>query len=59
MKTWKVTACWPVTMRSVGYYQAETAEEAERLAKEDDLFYDDQEIMDDDGPSEWEATETN
>ena len=56
MKTWKVTAEWPVTLRSVGFYKAETAEQAERMAQEDDLFYDDQEIMDDDGPSEWEVT---
>lgn len=58
MKTWKVTAEWPVTLRSVGYYEAETAEEAERIAREDTYFFEDQRILDDsDGPSEWEVTE--
>ena len=57
MKTWKVTAEWPVTLRSVGYYEAETAEEAQELADADDFFYVDQKILDgSDGPSEWEVT---
>lgn len=57
MKTWKVTAYWPVTMRSVGHYEAETAEQAQELAEEDNFFYEDQKILDDrDGPSEWEVT---
>jgi hypothetical protein len=57
MKTWKVTAEWPVTLQSVGYYEAETAEEAQELAEADDFFYGAQNILDNsDGPAEWEVT---
>lgn len=59
MKTWKVTANWPVTMRSVGHYEAETAEQAQELAQKDFFFYGDQQIYETGGTTEWEVTETN
>ena len=51
-KEFRVSRCWPVDYRSYSFVQASSAEEAARLAMEDDDYSDQESCDGSDGPTE-------